>query len=221
MTAAMTELLHHLETAIIAAAEHPWVLLAVFALCMIDGFFPPLPSESVVISIAALAVHGDAVPLWAVIATAAAGAAAGDLIAFSLGRHIPLHQLRPFRTGRGQRLLSWAERQLRVRGGVFILSARYVPVGRVAVNLTAGAVGFPLRRFLAYDAIAAVMWASFSAFIGVAAGALFHGNPLLSIAAGITAGLLVGLLLDKLFARLGLGPTQLQPTRHTAKSEPS
>ena len=44
---------------ILAAAGQPWVLLLVFACCVIDGFFPPIPSESVVVGLAAVAATAD------------------------------------------------------------------------------------------------------------------------------------------------------------------
>ena len=44
---------------ILAAAGQPWVLVLVFACCVIDGFFPPIPSESVVVGLAAVAATAD------------------------------------------------------------------------------------------------------------------------------------------------------------------
>jgi hypothetical protein len=37
-----------------ALAESPWVLAVLYAVTTIDGFFPPVPSESAVIGLAAL-----------------------------------------------------------------------------------------------------------------------------------------------------------------------
>lgn len=207
----LTEFFDSIQEVILHAADQPWILLALYVFCTIDGFFPPVPSESIVIAIATISVQGDAVPLWLVIPVAAAGAMTGDLIAFAIGRRIPIHRLRIFRSGRGKASLAWAEEQLRRRGGVFILSARYIPVGRVAVNMTAGAVGFPLRRFLAFDAIAAVMWALYGTAIGVVAGKVFEDNPLLSIGVGIAGGIVIGFILDKVLARFGMGPAELTP----------
>lgn len=203
------EILNVLEDWVLHAAEQPWVLGVVYALCTIDGFFPPLPSESVVIALASLSIAGTAVPLWWLVPVAAAGAMTGDLIAFAIGRSIPLRRLRLFRSERGQNLLDWAERHLRRRGGVFIISARYVPVGRVAVNMGAGAMGFPLRRFILFDGVAAVLWAVYSVGIGTVAGAVFADNHLLAIAAGIVGGVVIGFGLDRLLQRAGLGPTEL------------
>ena len=207
----ITDFFEGIQDVILHAADQPWILLALYLFCSIDGFFPPVPSESIVIALATVSVQGDAVPLWLVIPVAAAGAMTGDLIAFAIGRRIPIHRLRIFRSGRGQSMLAWAEEQLRRRGGVFILSARYIPVGRVAVNMTAGAVGFPLRRFIAFDAVAAVMWALYGTAIGVVAGKVFEDSPLLSIAVGITGGVIIGFILDKALATFGLGPAELKP----------
>ena len=153
-------------------AASPWIYLVMYLFAAIDGFFPPIPSESVVIALAALAVGPAGEPnLWIVVPVAALGAFTGDQIAFSIGRRVPVHRLRIFRSGRGQSALAWAERALERRGASFIIAARYIPVGRVAVNMTAGAVGFPRRRFTFLAAIAAVTWACYSTVIGVSAGA--------------------------------------------------
>ena len=39
---------------IAANASHPWVIAALGGLCVIDGFFPPVPSESLVVALAAV-----------------------------------------------------------------------------------------------------------------------------------------------------------------------
>ena len=52
----MMEMMAATEEWVIALAGSPWILLAVLALATIDGFFPPVPSESVVIAVAVLAV---------------------------------------------------------------------------------------------------------------------------------------------------------------------
>jgi membrane protein DedA with SNARE-associated domain len=83
-----------------------------------------------------------------------------------------------------------------------ILAARFIPVGRVAVNLSAGAVGYPWRRFLGLDALASVTWALYSAAIGIGAGAWFKGHPLGAIVVGLVGGLLIGLVIDWVLRRL-------------------
>ena len=181
---------------LLALAGAPWVYLALFALATIDGIFPPLPSESVVIALAALSVSTGSPNLALVLLAAAAGAFTGDQIAYAVGGRIDVRRIRILRNPRGQRTVDSAERALARRGPSFILAARFVPVGRMAVNLTAGAVRYPRRSFVALTALAAVAWSLYSALIGLLAGAWIQDQPLLAITVGIVGGLLSGLALD-------------------------
>ena len=97
---------------------------------------------------------------------------------------------------RGQKTLSWARRSLARRGASVILAGRFIPVGRVAVNVTAGTVGYPRRRFVGIDAVASLTWALYSAAIGVGAGAWFKGHPIRAVVVGLVGGMLIGLVLD-------------------------
>ena len=71
---------------ILNAAEQPWVLILVFACCVIDGFFPPIPSESVVVGLSAVAATAHVPNPVLLAAVAAAGAFLGDNIAYLIGR---------------------------------------------------------------------------------------------------------------------------------------
>ncbi|MFB7888136.1 DedA family protein [Cellulosimicrobium cellulans] len=199
----MTALLAEIDALILAAAAHPWAAAVLLLCCIIDGFFPVVPSESLVIAMATTSVHTGPVPWWAIILIAASGALIGDLIAYTIGRHIPLERMHRLREGRGRTALDWAQRQLRSRAGLFILTARYIPVGRVAVNMAAGATRFPLHRFIRYDAIAVLAWASYNTAIGATAAHLFD-NTLVSITVGIAGGLLIGALVDHITRRRAL-----------------
>ena len=127
-----------------------------FACCVIDGFFPPIPSESVVVGLAAVAATAD-VPNPALLAvTAAAGAFIGDNIAYVIGRSVGTRRWAWMRGHRMQRAFRWAGAELRKRPASLILVARFVPIGRVAVNLTAGATHFAQSRFVALTVLSAV-----------------------------------------------------------------
>jgi membrane-associated protein len=188
--------------AILALAASPWVLVLLFVLCTVDGFFPPVPSESVVIALAATSATGHGPPLAAVLAVAALGAYAGDLIAYRIGTRVPPERIPWLRGERAARATARLATLLRRRGAALILGARYVPVGRVAVSMTAGATGYPWRRFLAVAVLAAVSWSGYSAVIGLAAGTTLGANPLLAAAVGVVGGLAIGLLADVVVRRV-------------------
>ena len=88
---------------------------------------------------------------------------------------------------RGDRGLRWAERELDARGGELIVVARFIPGGRTLVTLAAGSLGFPWRRFVAFDALAGCSWALYAALLGYFGGKVFEEQPW----KGLVAALLI------------------------------
>ncbi|MGM0384590.1 MAG: DedA family protein [Actinomycetota bacterium] len=181
---------------VLAWADTPWFLVAVFALATLDGFFPPLPSESVVIAAAVLVATGSGPSLWWLVLAAAAGAFTGDVIAYHIGMLLPLEKIPILNSPRGRRSLAWAASALERRAAVYIMSARFVPIGRVAVNMTAGAVRFPRARFILTAGVASVIWASYATVLGLAAGTYIESHLLVAVAGGVVLGVGLGFVLD-------------------------
>lgn len=154
----------------------PWVYIAIFAVAVVDGFFPIVPSETSVITAGVFAATGKP-NLVALIGVAAAGAFVGDHISYAIGRGL----------GRNRRnkALLWAKQAVSVRGGLILVAARYIPGGRTAITMTMGSVGYPLRKFVAYDALAATSWAVYSALIGYFGGMAFENDPLRGLLLGL------------------------------------
>ena len=80
------DLLGLLTALVTDVAASPWVYLVVFAVCFVDGFFPPVPSETVVVGAATISVATGQPQLLLLIGAAAAGAVLGDNAAYQLGR---------------------------------------------------------------------------------------------------------------------------------------
>ena len=78
--------------------------------------------------------------------------------------------------------------------------ARYIPVGRVAVNMTAGATGLPHRRFWPLTVLAGACWAAYSVLIGLLAGNAFRDQPMLGATIGVVLALCLGVLVDRIAA---------------------
>ena len=187
---------------ILAAAGQPWVLLLVFACCVIDGFFPPIPSESVVVGLAAVAATAD-VPNPAVPGRdSRRRRLLGDNIAYLIGRRTGTQRWAWMRGPRMQRAFRWAGTELRKRPASLILVARFVPIGRVAVNLTAGATHFPRSRFVGLTVLSALLWASYSVAIGLFFGQWFEENHLLGVIVAVICAIGLGILVDLVISRL-------------------
>lgn len=182
-------------------AGNPLVLLILFLCCTIDGFFPPIPSESLVVGLSAIGASTGMPPWWGIIVASALGAWCGDNLAYLIGRRIGTRWLtRRFpKVAKG---LAWAERQLERRGAMIIIVARYIPVGRVAVNLTSGASGLPQRRFMLLTVVSALTWSGYSVGLGTVAGHWLHDNPLLAAAIGIVMALVLGVAVDQVLQRI-------------------
>jgi membrane protein DedA with SNARE-associated domain len=100
---------------------------------------------------------------------------AGDNAAYLIGRRFGgAATSRFFRGEKARQRLSWAQRQLSQRGGQLILVGRFIPGGRTVVTLSAGTLRFRWRRFLALDAVAALVWALYAALLGYFGGRAFE-----------------------------------------------
>jgi membrane protein DedA with SNARE-associated domain len=163
-----------------------WSYPLVFAVSYLDAIIPIVPSETIVITAGVLSSSGDmSLPL--VIVFAAAGAFLGDNTAYLIGRHFgdPIKR-RFFSSSKAKKRLGWADRQLQERGGEIIIVARFIPGGRTAVTLSAGALKMPWRRFATFDVIAALVWASYAALLGYVGGKRFEAAPWKGLIVAIT-----------------------------------
>ena len=162
----------------------------------LDAVFPVLPSETIVITLG-VATAGSADPRIALlVACAAFGAFLGDNLCYLLGRRFgPWIERRFFQSEKGAKQRDWAVRSLERYGIPLIIACRFIPGGRTAVMLSCGIVRYNRRRFIIATAIAGVIWASYSFFIGRLGGRAFEDKPwaglLLALAASVAISALI------------------------------
>lgn len=178
------------------SAAQWWVIPLVSLFCLIDGFFLFLPSETAIVALASIATRTGQPNIWLLIMGASIGAIIGDNIAYFMGRSLGTTRFRWMRRPRGAKAFAWAGKELEKRGAILIFTARYIPIGRIAVNFTAGATYYPWRRFVILDGIAVVTWAGYSVAVGTFAGRWVHDNPLLGVGIAITFAIVIGFLVD-------------------------
>ncbi|MGI8331783.1 DedA family protein [Actinomadura scrupuli] len=178
------------------AVTSPWVYPLLFAIALLDGVLPVLPAESLLITAGMYAAGGQP-NIFLVVLLGAAGAAAGDHVAYLIGRFSGgrLGRWMPAGTRRGN-LLEWAGRTLAARGGLILVVARYIAGGRNAATLTMGAVGYPMRSFSFFDGIGTLSWALASSLIGYLGGVAFQGHPVRGVLFGIGLALAVTALVE-------------------------
>ena len=191
----------HMDTIghlITLAAASPWALALLALALLIDGFFPFVPGETLVVATAAATVASGGSP-WLVLAAAVPAALAGDLIAYHLGRRLGIERWINPKRPRLARAFGYAQRRLDASPASILLTAKFVPFARVAVSMTAGAGRMPLRRYLPLAVASVTLYTGFhlalGALVGSAAFALL-GNPLVALGVSVAVGLLAGVLID-------------------------
>jgi membrane-associated protein len=182
----------------LVAEASGWAYSVIFVFALLDALLPVVPSETAVIT-AGLVAATSRLSLPLVLAAAACGAFAGDNAAYAIGQRFgPAAKARYFRGQKGRKTIRWAERQLAERGGELVVVARFIPGGRIAVTLTAGAARYPWPRFAVFDAIAGIFWASYATLLGYFGGKAFEHTLwaglllALAIALAVTGALELG-----------------------------
>jgi membrane-associated protein len=174
-----------------------WTYPLIFGVALVDAFFPLVPSETVVIIGGNLASSGD-LNLALVILAGAAGALVGDNVSYAIGALIGERTVkRWFGSEKSLKRLGWAERMLDERGAYIIIIARFIPGGRVAVTFSSGYIPtFPWRRFIVYDIVACILWATYAALLGYFGHKTFEDHPFVGLAAALAVALGVGFLVE-------------------------
>lgn len=154
----------------------PWTYAFLFGVAALDVVFPLVPSETSVILAGVLASTGDLL-LFGVILVAAAGAVLGDNTSYWIGRLAGERLVNRFFAGERRKRIDWAEQQIAERGGYLIVVGRFIPGGRTAVTLSCGLLELRWHRFIAFDVVAGLLWASYAALLGYFGGKAFEEQP--------------------------------------------
>ncbi|WP_370946251.1 DedA family protein [Amycolatopsis sp. cg5] len=176
----------------------PWLWVIVFGVAGLDALLPFMPSETTVVTVAVL-FGPDPGKLLALAATATVGAWAGDCLGYVVGREVGPKAISWLREDRYE----WAKAKVDRHATMLIVAARYLPGGRVASALATGSLGYPFRRFVAYDALGAGLWAVYSVLIGLVGGAAFADEPAkgLLLSFGLGLGLVAAVESGRRLAR--------------------
>lgn len=187
---------------LLAIAASGWVFPALYLMTVADAFLVVLPSETAVTALAAISASSGSPNLAALIGVAWAGAVTGDVCCYLLGRRIGTTRFRWMRRPRVAAAIVRAGAAMDRRAAAAILTARYIPFARIAVNLVAGASGLRPRRYLPITVLAGLAWALWNTGIGAMVGRMLPDQPLLATALSVVGAVLVGVTVDRVSALL-------------------
>ncbi|MFC4943975.1 DedA family protein [Pseudonocardia sp. GCM10023141] len=191
------------------AMASPWLLLVIVGLAVLDALLPAVPSEALIITAGVAAAAGSQ-NLVLVVAAAGLGSFVGESIAYGIGRWFgpAVRRRMPAGTARAT-MFDNVARLLATRGGLILLTARFIPAGRTVAAVAAGATDFPASRFLAFSGPGAVLSAAYVAMLGFVGGAAFADDPLVallfSLAVGTTVTMVIGLTRRRVAGPRGAG----------------
>ncbi|MEZ2390378.1 DedA family protein [bacterium RCC_150] len=167
-----------------------------------DAFFPPIPSEMLLITGGALASEGR-INLWLVGGLAVVASWLGDMIVFQLFKRRLSHVLDRWSWGR--RIHQGIHRAIARAGRSStygaIIGARFVPGGRLAASAAAGIAEVSSHGFSFCAALGGLLWATWQAGLGYFAGSTtklpFWASSLIGVGVGLLIGVVVGMIVTR------------------------
>lgn len=177
-------------------SDSPVFYLVIFIIALLDSVLPIVPSETMVIIGGVAAGLGD-LNIVAVIALGAAGAFLGDNMSFEIGLRARDAVTRWYgKSEKRAKRLEWADQQIEERGGLLLITARFIPGGRTLLTLSCGVTGQPHRWFAQWVGAAAVIWASYAALLGFVGGKTFEDNHTLAFVVAFTTAVSITVLIE-------------------------
>lgn len=177
-------------------SSSPWFYLIIFAIAVLDSVLPIVPSETLVIIGGVSAGLGN---LWIplVIVVAATGAFIGDNMSYLIGREASdWVTRRQTRTDKGAARMAKIVEQVHERGGLLLITARFIPGGRTALTLSCGVTKQPRRWFISWAAVAAVIWGNYAALLGFIGGKSFEDNHTLAFIIAFVSAFSITLVIE-------------------------
>jgi membrane protein DedA with SNARE-associated domain len=171
---------------------HPYAII--FGFVVLDAVIPIFPSESLLTTASNLAAQpGSDIELWRLIVAGSLGAIIGDSLLYWLSRSVLRRSM--------SRQVAKAEENPKIARSMEVMSrtapllivfGRFVPGLRFMVGATMGLTKFSYPRFLLYDSIGGILWASYTCIFSYAVATVIQDKPLISILVSVlvTTGLL-------------------------------
>ena len=177
-------------------SDSPVFYLVIFIIALLDSVFPVVPSETMVI-IGGVSAGLGHLNIVLVIVVAAAGAFLGDNMSYEIGlRAKDWVNTRYRSTEKRAKRLDWAETQIEERGGLLLITARFIPGGRTLLTLSCGVTDQPHRWFARWVGIAAVVWAVYASMLGYVGGKTFEDNHTMAFVLAFTMAVSITVLIE-------------------------
>jgi membrane protein DedA with SNARE-associated domain len=165
---------------------------AIFVIITLESAGLPLPGETVLLTSAAYAGSTGNINIAVVVAIAATAAILGDNAGYWVGRRwgLPLLLRKGHLIGLDHGRLKLGQYLFRQHGGKIVFFGRFTAMLRAYAAVLAGVNKLHARRFMAFNALGGVAWASIMGF-----GAYLCGRSIENVMGPVGLGLLAFVLL--------------------------
>jgi membrane protein DedA with SNARE-associated domain len=205
-------MLEHLNDLILRLED--WSYVIVFLIVLLEcqaflGFF--MPGESMVM-VAGFLAGQDVLDVRVLIAVVAIAAILGDSIGYEFGRRLGRDWLRRhgekfwLRPEQLDRLDAFFVRY----GGLSVLFAHFLHVGRALMPFLAGAARLPYLRFLTYNSIGCTLWSAIFSLLGYLFGQSWHLIERWVGRAGVIAAILLAMVFITFWLWRGITSRELE-----------
>ena len=174
-----------------------WIYLLGGGFVMASAIIPPIPSTTVFVALGAVAGLDGGPSAAPLVLAMMAGALAGDLITYWGTKMLGHTRWGTTRGPRRQRAVEAATRRLRQRPFMFMLTSRFIPLGRLSSNIAATLAGYPLRAFTVFSLVSATLWSLYSVGIGILTQFWPGVSTQLAVVIAIAFSLVLGWLVGK------------------------
>jgi membrane-associated protein len=177
-------------------SSSPWFYVIIYVIAVLDSVFPVVPSETLVIIGGVSAGLGD-LSITFVMLAAGLGAFTGDNMSYLIGLRASGAITRRYeRTEKGRRRLRTVIEQIHERGGMLLITARFIPGGRTILTLSCGITRQERRWYASWIAAAATIWAVYASLLGFIGGKTFEENHTLAFVVAFTTAVSVTILIE-------------------------
>ncbi|WP_051299163.1 DedA family protein [Arthrobacter castelli] len=177
---------------LLRSLDYWWIYPAGALFVTVSAMIPPVPSTTLFVALGSLSAQTDHLNPYLLAAAMLAGAVAGDAATFFVARRFNLTERKFFSGRRWQSGFQAARTRLGRKGLPLVLTSRFVPLGRLTLNVAAAMVPQPLRRFMAHSVLAGVLWSAYSVGVGTVSGALPQLSTEFAVLLAIAVSLALG-----------------------------
>lgn len=173
-----------------------WVYAVGALFVTLSALIPPVPSTTLFVALGALAANSETLSPLLLGVAMLIGALAGDMATYALALRFDVVHWRILSGRRWQSALAAARSRLKDNDLPLVMTSRFIPLGRLTLNVGSALVPHPWGVFFRHSLIAGIAWAVYSVGVGVLSG-LWEG---LDTEFAVLLAIVVSLVLGRLIS---------------------